>query len=1614
MSPQWLPQNIQKRLLLYVLQQLSLFSEIDLPNLEEVSLNNIHLKDVSIDPEKVGRLPGCNLRYGQVGSLELNGGVMGGVNVEANNVEIVIAPNLDINEDLTKSVQNQLFQSTADLANTIMIDDDFRDSNDTIDEVEQKSDSPTKTSALGGVMQRAVELALLRLQVKVTNLNIKLVSELTDLMIVVDEVLFNTVNGTRSVKIKGINLICLKPDVNGGDEEGDEQTEDEEEEEEEKDDTETSDDDYDDGIDQSLMDSMVFTHEEASSIYMSATSQSFNNNIKPESESKEKVIMHVDELELEFEGLSDLSELAIDINEIVISCHPLVPSVLSIMNGISRGLKLRMYQKRKQGDVPKPSDFPQYETDDVIDEDTPQIFNKLHIANIIVSLTSAVRANGKFASPKNNLYLNLGNLNVKQKNDNLIFGGIETFRIVQTIKGVVEEIFKFDKDEENETKADLRFEKCMKNGPGFKGNEFTMLLSKKCEINLNSTAIADFIQMGEYFSMISNHLTGLMNTFDSYKLLTATVKPKKLDNQVVIQTSNIIINFNVNNDSLSVKLLPISFNLLNNGLKCQKVLIDLNTEESVNIGKIENISLLIKAKDFVGYLNSTNSPKKVNLKSGTNFRIAKIDFDLTFDSFNLIIGHFNRMNKEITKSLKSQTKKEFKVFNNLSGSIQSSVYNPRKLRKRVLVNKLDCDFRIKVEEIIFNVTHIPNFQNLNSRIENVQVYSLNSDTYFVVKGVKSDRFFNNTTEKIIYNYLSHLDNPMIFGIIKSTGVEVKFFNFLVDYYTYWQKLFQTSEKDSSELESEPEPELEPKSHSTEQKSKNDVRIQFVNCIIGLTPYQLPCKALLVINQMYNDLTLGEQVYVKSTIRDLNIMLIDDIDNLQLPKRQYPNLIEHLTKQGFLSVGNINNLHLGITYNLNETRLMNKLNNYNNLSKLDIKINIDELNLETCGDSFYTLIQMINDLKIPIILKEEEKFKVKLDKDIDVMKGIEELDFYKTMKQPSASDNFEIVDDYKDLVEDIDDLEEEFRNLNAEETPVDLKVQDDYFNKVIDNEPVKINPVSINLNVGKLNIYMYDGYDWKDTRKVIKGVVKKVENDFDQEESDNDDLEIIQQTLFQSIHVTFPKGINPNDLTSNINKQVNEEEIESHGYKDLKLSRSNKYKMLIELKSIEINVSILSLRDPINEPIDGEYEITNDIDVTVDLVTIYDNLVNSTWNKYLSYMSSMGEKEIGKNMIKLNITTLRTPVNLNYNETIMKISILPVRLFIDQDTNEFMTRFFQFNDDRFNLPKIDEDIYIKKFIMTNDFKFKIDYKPKKINLTGLKNGEINQLLNLININGLLISLNSIKIYGIKGIDQLFIKLFEHWLPNIQNTQLINLFNGIELFKPFINISESLKDLILVPLNDENYYKRVNKQSKNLLKTTSFELLKLGYRLTNGTQNLLEQGEEMLGGVGSKSRKLNNVVRPVQQEPPEEVDDLLENSMRLNKSVTVESNIYNSNKKYQEIDDKAKNYDSDEEIEEEKLISLYSNQPKNFKQGINYSFKSINKNYDLTKNEFLNLIEKFNELDNYEDSLKVLLKKSPLLLIRPLIGTTEVLSKTLMGLSNEISSVDRLESHDKYKQ
>ena len=64
-------------------------------------------------------------------------------------------------------------------------------------------------------------------------------------------------------------------------------------------------------------------------------------------------------------------------------------------------------------------------------------------------------------------------------------------------------------------------------------------------------------------------------------------------------------------------------------------------------------------------------------------------------------------------------------------------------------------------------------------------------------------------------------------------------------------------------------------------------------------------------------------------------------------------------------------------------------------------------------------------------------------------------------------------------------------------------------------------------------------------------------------------------------------------------------------------------------------------------------------------------------------------------LEIDITNVRPDPDLCANEAIIDFSLVPIRLFVDQDTLEFLIRFGSFKDSRFHLP-VDDILYIEKF------------------------------------------------------------------------------------------------------------------------------------------------------------------------------------------------------------------------------------------------------------------------------------------------------------------------------
>lgn len=1810
MLPQWIPQNLQKRLLLYILQQLLLFSAIDLPNLEEVSLNNIHLRDVSIDPEKVGALPGCTLRLGKISSIELSGGVSG-VNCAVSGVELVVAPTVENFDENLPHVLFLLAQSTASLASTVMFDredeavasESDSDSNSASEASSAQnsqnsrntrslsSSSSRRPSTLGGMMSRAAEIALLRLLVKVSDVQIKFVLDPADVVVHVTSVHFSASNGMRYVDFEGVKVCVLRANVNRGNTGPESPVPEEPANSDSDTDTDT---DY---ADESMMESTVFTPEEAESIYMSATSQSFD---KPPGEA---VIAFVDTIRVNFEGLSRVSGLKIDVGTINVAAVPLVPTALLVLSCISKMVKLKNHLLRKHNAAfrrtktgPK-SRFPEYDQDDLVDdlmEDdaTSPLFSKLHVKAMIISLTSALSGSGEFLSTHDDLSFDFRNVNAVQKDDSLVYGGIETLTLRRYVSGSELFAFSFESPTTSsadtsgspppnpQAKADVRFEFFWKSSESESSSEVTLLLSKQASCFLDCTSLQYMRNFSTSLAAAYDTLSGMLGDLKimrelglgALKTATASIEPGT-KRRFLLQTAPFNIQVALSAlASLKAVVYPISYNKDQEQMSLQRIII-LSIVDGIEEHMLTIPSIVLKTnpQEFRSFAcrPSMSMQRESTLTASTTLSTGTIKGSVGFHTLKALkrgfsqfwasfLTHNQKVNALNSALLQPPAKTSHSVMAaSYSGSVYSNQTRLRRMKgQNAAVSFVDhgspvqASFRLVIKEIQFGVTSLfEHFGNLDFRVRHVDIFHQSANVQGFVRSMSvTRRYTKDETTQVFFSQYEKDSNalPMALFAFKSgdkgSSTDFVLQRFRVEYYAHWLDLLKQDVTKGHNAETIVDVTPAPSSASA---TRTDIHVAFNDFILGLNPMRLSSKLCLSVSKGNMDFTFGrEQFYIKSSFREVFIYLIDDTLNLKsdaTSKLARTSPQSFLIASGFVMIGRVNTSHLGITVNtdVDEIKRRNLRHGISgDLSLVDVKMNSDELQVELCADSAHTLAQTANDLKPPTVFTDEDRFKVKLSDSFrfadDIMEQINAVQRGESLpeginrdlsgkapeqtKEADVSD-FCIVDEYYNDVAvpetDIDlalgklSLESSSANSNVDSSTI--LVVEDHFAEKARKSDIVIFPFSFNMNLSKTRIYLFDGFDWKHTRKLLRKSVKKLEArakqvseskkkpsseihardakidellqedpefeaihiDNDTEaasalENDEDEpFEAISDTLFESMHFSLGQGDSPSDLVANINSQIQYDQkdlaapeklselkvnVEKH-YKDLKLNRSVIHKVLVDMKNIEVNLTNFTSRDPRvdTNPVETENEKVNNIDVRLDAITIYDNVPTSTWNKALTYMNILGEREVGTSMLRFSFLNVRPDPALAYSEAVLHVSILPIRLYIDQDTLEFVMRFFEFKDSRFLLP-IDEIIYIQK-LTVDPLKLKFDYKPKKVDYSGLRSGNNAELVNFFILDGSDISLREATVYGVAGLPKLGPALGRVYAPYIQKYQLAGLLAGLSPVRSIVNIGGGVKDLVAIPLKeykkDGRLMRSLQKGTKSFAKTTTYELLKLGVKLASGTQVMLENLEEYFGGEGltarrpqrdSKSRKLVET----KEKNGARKNGLLESSLLLKKAVQVDRDPYASQKLYSASLDEVHEEDLDfdelqpsilifdessksatpelansEVLSEnegeyvEKMVSLYSNQPSNAKEGLRSAYKSLEKNLKSTKKKIVALKNDLQEADNFQELVASIAKSSPVIVIRPMIGTTEAVMKALMGISNGIDSRYITESQDKYR-
>ena len=99
-------------------------------------------------------------------------------------------------------------------------------------------------------------------------------------------------------------------------------------------------------------------------------------------------------------------------------------------------------------------------------------------------------------------------------------------------------------------------------------------------------------------------------------------------------------------------------------------------------------------------------------------------------------------------------------------------------------------------------------------------------------------------------------------------------------------------------------------------------------------------------------------------------------------------------------------------------------------------------------------------------------------------------------------------------------------------------------------------------------------------------------------------------------------------------------------------------------------------------------------------------------------------------------------------------------------------------------------------------------------------------------------------------RLFDLLNDLWTPDVKATQLVDVISGVSPIRSVVNVGSGVADLVLLPIaqykKDGRVVRGLQKGTTAFVKSTAMEAIKLGARLATGTQVILEQAENVIGG------------------------------------------------------------------------------------------------------------------------------------------------------------------------
>jgi len=528
---------------------------------------------------------------------------------------------------------------------------------------------------------------------------------------------------------------------------------------------------------------------------------------------------------------------------------------------------------------------------------------------------------------------------------------------------------------------------------------------------------------------------------------------------------------------------------------------------------------------------------------------------------------------------------------------------------------------------------------------------------------------------------------------------------------------------------------------------------------------------------------------------------------------------------------------------------------------------------------------------------------------------------------------------------------------------------------------------LKIRVRDVNIIwnLYDGYDWPRTRDAISQAVDDVEARADErrrktrDEDEEDDF-VEEDFLFNSVWIGVPVKDDKGALARRINHDIDDLASETGSYatstatrstgatarprssektkRRLKLDRSKHKKVAFSLMGVAVDLIVFP-------PDSGE--TINSIDVRIRDLEIFDHVPTSTWKKFLTCLIEPNAREMHKPMINLDLLTVKPVTDLAASELVIKVTVLPLRLHVDQDCLDFITRFFEFKDDS-AAPSSSSSASEEPFIQRLEIKavrLKLDYKPKRVDYRGLRSGHTTEFMNFLILDGSDIILRHAIVYGITSFDKLHKTLNDVWMPDVKRNQLPGVLAGLAAVRPLVNVGSGMRDLVVVPMReyrkDGRIVRSLQKGVYAFAKNTTSEVARLGAKVAIGTQTLLEGAEAFLAPQSSP----------------------------FSSSLPTTTNT---------------------EIDDPRATSNYAHQPIGVRAGLRSAAAHLERDLLTARDAVIAIPGEVMETGSGVGVARALARYGPTVILRPAVGGMKAVSSALLGVGNALDGGSRRKIDD----